>query len=278
MKHRHVRGICAIVAATALPLSTDLAFADDRGPLDQDFQLSLGMFFLDFDSSVRLDGQGGRGTDIDWESEFDLPDHDRFRVDGFWRFAKRHKVRLMYFENNRSATRTLTRDIDFGDTTFPVSLEVDARMDTRIIELAYEYAFLKRDNLELAGSFGIHNVRVEAGLRADLVTPGGGGTNEVEEVAEGDGPLPVLGVHFLWNIGHNFYFEGLAQFFFAEVDNYDGSLEDYKISVTWMPLKNVGIGVGYNQFVTRLDVDKSSFTGRLRVEYGGPMAFLTVGF
>ena len=241
--------------------------------------MSLGMFFMDFDSDVRLDGETtGTGTDVDWESEFDLPDHDRFRIDGFWRFAKRHKVRLMYFENNRSATRTLSRDIEFGDTTYPVNAEIDARLDTRIIELAYEYAFLKRDNLELAGSFGIHNVRVEAALRGEASGPGGGGTAEVEKVGEGDGPLPVLGVHFLWNIGANFYFDGQAQFFFAEFDNYDGSLEDYKFGVTWMPLRNVGIGVGYNRFVTRLDVDKSSFTGRLRISYGGPMAFITVGF
>lgn len=241
--------------------------------------MSLGVFFADFDSDVRLDGETtGTGTDIDWESEFDLPDHDRFRIDGFWRFAERHKVRLMYFENNRSATRTLSRDVDFGDTTFPVNLEVDARLDTRILELAYEYAFMKRDNLELAGSFGIHNIRVEAALRGDVSGPGGGGSSELEEVGEGDGPLPVLGVHFLWDMGANFFFDGQAQFFFAEIDNYDGSLEDYKVSVTWMPLRNVGIGVGYNQFVTRLDVEKNAFTGKLRIGYGGPMAFFTIGF
>lgn len=263
------------LAALALTGITGPALAQDRGPIDQNVQASLGGFFMNFDTSVRLDGEAtGTGTDVDWESEFDLPDHDRFRIDGFWRFAEHHKVRLMYFENNRSATETLTRDIDFGDTTYPASVQVDARMDTRIIELAYEYAFMKRENLELAGSIGIHNIRLEAALRGTT----GAGTAEVEEVAEGDGPLPVVGVHFLWNMGANFYFDGLAQFFFAEIDNYDGSLQDYKVTVTWFPLKNFGVGVGFNQFVTRLSVDKDSFTGRMRVKYGGPLAFFTVGF
>ena len=40
----------------------------------------------------------------------------------------------------------------------------------------------------------------------------------------------------------------------------------------------VGIGVGYNEFVTRLDIEKDSFNGRLRVGYGGPLAYVTVGF
>jgi hypothetical protein len=275
MFRRRVSYICLAVALFAGASSTQAA---ERGPLDQKFQVSLGGFFMDYDTDVRLDGEGETGTDINWEDEFDFDDQDRFRVDGFWRFAEKHKVRFMYFENNRGNTTVLTRDIEFGDTTFPINLEVDSRLDTRIIEIAYEYAFLRRENWELAGSIGIHNIRVEAGLRGDLSTPGGGGSAEAEEVAEGDGPLPVLGVHYLWHMGNNFYFEGLAQFFFAEVDNYDGSLEDYKIGVTWFPWDNVGIGIAYNEFVTRLDIEKDSFSGRLKVGYGGPLVYITVGF
>jgi hypothetical protein len=273
-----VKRLClsfALLACVPVPC----ALAGDRGPIDQDFQASLGGFFMNFDTDVRLDGETtGTGTDVNWEDEFDFEDQNRFRIDGFWRFAERHKVRFMYFENNRSNSSVLSRDIEFGDTTFPVNLQVDASLDTRIIELAYEYAFLLRDNMELSGSFGIHNIKVQAGLRGAISTPGGGGSAETEEVADGDGPLPVLGVHYFWHMGSNFYFEGLAQFFFAKVDNYDGSLEDYKIGVTWFPLKNVGVGVGYNEFITRLDVDKGSFTGRLKLQYGGPLAYFTVGF
>jgi hypothetical protein len=266
------------VFALAAPFTA--ASAGDRGPIDQDWQFSLGGFFMNFDTDVRIDGTANRtGTDINWEDEFDFPDQDRFRIDGFWRFAEKHKVRFMYFENNRSGSRVTTRDLDFGDTTFEVNTQVDARLDTRIVELAYEYAFLLRDNMELSGSFGIHNVKLEAGLRGEVSTPGGGGaTTEAQEVADGDGPLPVLGLHYLWHMGNNFYFDGLAQFFFAEIDNYDGSLEDYKIGVTWFPWRNFGVGLAYNQFVTRLDVKKDRFTGRLKLQYGGPMAYITVGF
>jgi len=255
------------------------ALADDRGPIDQDFQVSVGGFFMQSDTTLRLDGDTtGTGTDVDWESEFDLKDSDRFRVDAFWRFAARHKVRLMYFENNRSNTRTLTRDIDFGDTTFPVDLQVDARLETRIIELAYEYAFLQRDNMELAGSFGIHNIELESAMKGAIISPGGGGTAEVEEVGDATGPLPVIGLRYLWHIGGNFYFDGIAQFFYVEWDNNTGSIQDYKVGVTWIPWQNVGIGVGYNKFITRLDVSKDDFSGKMEVGYGGAMAFLTVGF
>lgn len=253
--------------------------AGDRGPIDQDFQLSLGGFFMQTDTRLRLDGETIQtGTEVDWESEFGLDDKNRFRVDGFWRFAEHHKLRMMYFENNRSGTETLTRDITFGDTTYPVNTTVEASLDSRIIELVYEYAFLRHENLELSGSFGVHSIEIGAKLRGDVTSPGGGGS--VEEVREGtvNGPLPVFGFHVLWNMGNNFYLDGLAQFFYIKFDNYDGRLYDYKIAATWFPARNVGIGLGYNTFVTKLEVAKNDFTGRLRISYGGPMAFFTVGF
>jgi len=282
MSHRTVDLICAAVLATACALTFRLAVAGDRGPIDQDFQASLGAFFLSTGSEVRLDGETlGTGTKIDWENEFHVDDRDQFRVDAFWRFADKHKVRLMYFENNRSNSSVLSRDINFGDTTFPLDLEVDTFFDTRVVELAYEYAFLRRENLELSGSIGIHNIKVEAGIQGKLSTSGGEGTVDLvdaKEVAEADGPLPVLGLRILWDMGHNFYFDGLAQYFFASIDQYDGSVEDYKFGVTWFPVRNAGIGIAYNRFVTRLDVEKDSFDGRLKLQYDGPLAFITVGF
>jgi hypothetical protein len=225
-----------------------------------------------------LDGETqGTGTEVDWESEFDFADKESFRVDGFWRFANRHKVRFMYFENNRTGSRTLTRDIDFGDTTFPINTDVDAGLDMRLIELAYEYAFLSHDNLELSGSIGIHSVELDASLQGDIAGPGGGTTVAAREGSV-TGPLPVLGFHVLWHMGGDFYLDGLAQFFYIAFDNFDGRIYDSKLAVTWLPLRNLGIGIGYNRFGVKVNVEKNDFDGKLKVGYGGPMAFFTVGF
>lgn len=272
---------CTLVLLVAVALAVPVApaFAGDRGPIDQDVQISLGGFFLNTDTRLRLDGSTTQtGTEVDWESEFGLSDQDRIRMDAFWRFAENHKVRFLYFDNDRSGTRTLTRDIDFGDTTFPINTTIDASLDTRIAEIAYEYAFLRHENLELSGSFGVHVVELDAALSGDVTVPGGGSAVATAKDGSVTGPLPVFGFHALWNMGHDFYFDGLAQFFYIAFDNYDGRLYDYKIAVTWFPVRNVGIGIAYNQFVTRLDVDKEDFTGHLRVGYGGPLAFVTVGF
>ena len=39
--------------------------------------------------------------------------------------------------------------------------------------------------------------------------------------------------------------------------------------------RHFGAGLGYNRFVTRLDVDRTSFTGQLRMGYSGLQLYLT---
>src|SRR5262245_56889905 len=92
----HRQLLPAALCAGLLVTGVGTAIAGDRGPLDQDIQISLGAFFVTTGTKVRLDGENGStGTNINWENEFDLKDKDRFRLDAFWRFAERHKVPLM---------------------------------------------------------------------------------------------------------------------------------------------------------------------------------------
>jgi len=79
-------------------------------------------------------------------------------------------------------------------------------------------------------------------------------------------------------MGGHFYLDGLAQFFYLEYDGIEGRLTDYKLGVTWYPAEHVGFGIGYNQFVTTIDQNESDFDGRLRMSYGGALAYATVGF
>jgi hypothetical protein len=253
--------------------------ANDRGPLDNNFEISLGAFFMATDTQLRVDGQNNlTGTDVDWERDLGLKDKDRFRIDAFWRFAKNHKVRFMYYDNNRSGTHTLTRDISFDGSVFPVTTTVDAQLDTQILELAYEYAFVKNDKVEFSGSIGIHNMKFASAL-SGIITAGNGGLSaHAEREADVDGPFPVIGLHVLWHMGRNFYLDALGQAFVANVDGIDGQLFDYKIAANWFPTRHVGIGIGYNDFVTKFDVDRDSFTGRMRFDNGGPIAFLIASF
>jgi hypothetical protein len=140
--------------------------------LDDTFALSLGTFFLDTHTTVRADGSlvaGGAvvpGTAIDVERDLGIDNKTSFRLDGYWRFLERHKIRLMYFDENRSAARSLNKEIIFGGETYPINTEVEARLDTVVTALAYEYAFLRGEHYELSGSIGIHELYFKFKLTA----------------------------------------------------------------------------------------------------------------
>ena len=88
---------CAWGSAQAQQMQAEGTTA--RGPIDQDWQFSLGTFLVTSDTKLKVNGDTIEGTDVNWENTFGLKDKDQFRLDAFWRFAERHKLRAMWFEN-----------------------------------------------------------------------------------------------------------------------------------------------------------------------------------
>lgn len=262
----------AWAGAAVLLLATPVAMAGESPKVLEDpWQLSLGVFSVDTDTEVRLDGDTGAGTDVNWEDTFGSGDVTRFRIDGQWRFAERHKARFMWFSSSRSNSETLQEDIVWNGETFPVNAKVDAEFNFDVYELAYEYAFLHRDTYELSGTIGLHYTELSMSLAAKASTSGGTLTGDIKEEGSVGAPLPVIGLRGLWQLPHDFWIDAQAQFFALSIDEYDGNLQDYKVMVTWQPKKWLGIGLGYNRFSVDVDVDADKFNGSLDWTYEGPM-------
>ena len=266
-------GLRAVASGSvALLLASATAVADEApNPLGDSWYLALGTFVLNSDTKVQLDGETQVGTGVDWERTFGDDDTTRVRIDGHWRFAERHKLRFMWFNSSRSATRTIDKDINWGDETFPVGAQVDGEFDFDIYELAYEYSFLRRDTYELNASIGLHYADLSLSLAAEASTSNGTLEADISEEGSVGAPLPVIGLRGLWRLPYDFWIDAHAQYFALSIDEYDGNLQDYKIMVTWQPRKWLGIGLGYNQFSVDVDVDSSNFNGSLDWTYRGPM-------
>jgi len=267
-------GLILLAVVTSSPV-----LADDAPPLDDRFTLQLGGYLVSTDTTVRVDGSSGEGTEFDWEGKTGTGDADRFRVDALWRITPRHRLRLMYFDNQRDGRRAIEEEIEFQGETYPVGAVLEARSDFEILQVAYEYAFLSREDYEVAASIGIHNVDMSFGLRAEATIDGEPiGSGEIDESASTSGPLPVLGLRGIWRFADKCYLDGHAQFFALEFDNYDGEVIDAQASVIWQAFRHVGIGLGYNWFDARLDVEGDRLDGRLEWGYDGLMLFARASF
>jgi hypothetical protein len=262
---------CVVAASPAKAGGTDL--------LSDPFFLSLGGYLVDSDTRMRVDGKGGeQGTPIDWERTFGGGDVTRFRVDAQWRFADRHKLRVMWFNSDRSASRTVEREIDWGDETFPVGAKVKGEIKYDIYELAYEYAFFKRETYEISGSIGAYYAQWDASLSATITNPDGSNQRNAKGDASLDAPLPVLGLRGQWALPYDLSIDVSGQWFAVSLDQYSGNLQDYRGTLTWQPKPWLGIGLGYDWFSAHGDADSDSFHGNLDWTFQGPMLYYSASF
>ena len=266
---------CAYLA-TAAP-----ALAEGPNRLNDPWGFQLGTFIMDSETTLQVDGDTQQGTPVDWDNTFgDEGDKTRFRLDGYWRFAERHKLRAMAFNYNRDNTATFTRDIEWQDQIYPVGAKVEGEFKFAVYELAYEYEFMRRDNYEVGASFGLHWATLDASLKATFEETTGGTTTTVSRSGDAsvDLPLPVIGLHGMWGLGHDFWIDASAQFFALSIDQYDGNIQDYRLNVIWQPNKWAGVGIGYNTFKVDVDVDTGSFDGSVEWKYTGPQIYYTIAF
>ena len=273
------RQLALPTTAVLLAAVAPAVHAEAGDPLSDRFNIQLGGFLLSTETTLRVDGQLNgqfeRGDEIDAERDLGLKDSDRFRIDAYWRLAPKHKIRLMYFDTSNSADKTLERTIEFDGQVYNVGLDVHAKTETQVTELAYEYTFMKRDTYDLSGSFGIHNLKFQTFLGGEL---NGNPLPNLQNTAKANGPLPVVGLHGVWRFNDQFYIDAMVQYFSISFDQYDGSVTDLTASAVWQFSKHVGVGAGWNNFITKVDVDGDDFHGALRWKYGGARIFLTASF
>ena len=277
----------ALFRAAAWPLRASVfalallgASAAQASPLDDTFDLSLGAFILSTHTTVRAGGSPGPaapveiGTPIDVERQLGISDRTSFRLDGYWRFFERHKLRVMYFDESRSADKSITDEIVFRGQTYSVNTQVGTSFKTLVAELAYEYAFLRGEHYELAGSLGIH----ELTFKLQLTAVGQNVNAQQSARADVTGPLPVIGAHYVWEFYPRWSLDAMFQFFALKYQQYDGNLQDYTATVYYMPWKNFGFGAGWNEFRTNVNIDNASYDGNLTWRYGGLRLFFKASY
>ena len=250
----------------------------DRGSEDI-FLISAGTFLIDFDTNASLDSETlGKGTDIDFEDDLGLvANQNRARLDGYWRFAHKHRLDFAIYYYNRTADRTIDRQIEWGDVTYDVGAELHPEVKFQFFKLNYKYSFVRTQKLEFAFSAGLSTIRTETELAGQGTVSGG-----VEESFQKKAnsllvPIPVLGLYGEWRMVRNLYLRGGVEYLAVNVSGWEGSVKDLRASLDWYPFKHFGFGVGYNIF--RIDGTKDADSVfDFRYEYSGLLGYATYVF
>ena len=242
------------------------------------FSLSLGGFSTTINSDVGL-GAKGLNLEVNVEDALDMDSSvSVFRVDGLWRFSRnlRHRLDLGWFDISRDSSTTLLQDITIGDTIFPLGTEVTSSFDLQIFKGAYSYSFFQDDRMDMGVSFGLFVMPIDFKIDASGAFEG----HESESITA---PLPVLGFRTDFAITPKLFLKFNVDFFYLEIDQFEGAVTDTKFALEYNAFKNIGFGIGLERFNIYIkaegeDYPNIDFNGTFEFRYVGLMAYCKVYF
>ncbi|MDY6946450.1 MAG: hypothetical protein SXG53_12075 [Pseudomonadota bacterium] len=178
----------------------------------------------------------------------------------------RHLIRLSGFGLRRSARQRLDRTIVFDDQTYLVGEQVDSTLNLTMLGLTYGYSVVKTRRLDVALSFGIQVIEVEANAVVR--------SRVVREPETGVTPLPLAGIEGRFDFTDRWSFEARLQYLSVEFDEIDGSVLDARAALTWRMNPHLVFGLGYRNFAVEVDSRDLDTPGVVDLQMAGPLLFM----
>jgi len=261
----------SVLAAGLLQPGKALA-EEGWGPGQDKWKFELGGYFPSINTDLQIDGIDP-GNDLDLEDSLGFSDSDTiWRLDGYWRFFKKHRLGFGYYGFNRDASRTLDEAIEIGDEVFPVDAQVNSELNLGFYTIDYLYSFYQGEKWEISGLIGAYWVDFEFSAAGKLAL----GEEEFDEFFEStdfNGPLPHIGLAFEYYITPKWLAIVKGGYFQLSVADIDGKLLNLGAKLEYQFTKTFGLGLGYDSF--RIDVtgDDGDLKTDIVYKYQGIQAY-----
>lgn len=236
--------LCPMVLPAVARGQSDDVYTRWGGMRDR-FHINAGASFVGHDTFALLRPSGSDLPGVDIERQTGVPDSTSdFRMEGYLRLGKRHRLVLGYLEMNRDSVNRLTGQIEWEDEVFPIDAQVATVWDTRVLSFQYRFSVVKRERVDVGVSLGLFAMKVKSGIGL------GDSTASVSTDVSEQAPLPMLGLGVEWEFARNFMLRARGQYLAISIqDTVDGHWGEGAVAVEWYPLESfrqLGIGAGYN--------------------------------
>jgi hypothetical protein len=272
--------IVRLLGGAAFGVATFAASPASAQALQDRFWLQVSAYYPKIDTDVRLapasnpDG----GTQIDLEEDFDLDGREIVpAINAGARIGGRFSIIADYYRLDRDTTATINRTITVEDVTYPVNGSVTAGFGSDVYRLSLGYAFLRRDNVELGGSVGLHATDFSISLEGQGTVGTAPASNQVRR-HDFLAPMPTIGLFGTWEVAPRLTLAGRIDWLSLGLGDYDGRLFNIQASASYRFARNFGAGIMFRYVDYRVDVEKPDYNGRFTYSFAGPAAFLEVGF
>jgi hypothetical protein len=267
MKPKTIKPLLALLICCPLAAFSQEPETDESG-----WGFSMGAFFADQDMKTQFEVSiGDTGLIVDFEDDLGLRDSQSvFRFAAFYDFNERHRVDLDVFDLSQSSVVTITRNIEWGDTVFPINAELSTELDLTIYKAAYTYNMLRREKYKLGVTGGLYVADIA--LHLNLLE------NDEEERGDVTAPLPVLGLRGEYFFSDRWRASASAEWFGLRIDEYEGTLRDFLIGIDYRIGKHAALGLGYNDVKMDIDATEGDLRADLVWNYSGLIGYLRFSF
>ena len=250
------------------------------GGMRDRFHIDAGAFFVGHDTFALLRPSGSDIPGVDIERQTDIPaDTSDFRMEGYLRLGKRHRLVLGYIRMNRDAVNRLNGQIEWEDEVFPIDAQVATVWDTRVLSFQYRFSVFQRERVDVGVSLGLFAMKIKSGIAL------GSNIADVSEDVSEQAPLPMLGLGLEWEFARNFMLRARGQYLAISIqDTVDGNWGEGAVAVEWYPLESfrqLGIGAGYNyaNIDVQLEIGEVSLQEfQYKYKFRGPVVYAVLSF
>jgi len=284
-----VVGAAAVLAIQAIPARADTdpwsgaPLPPDKArpipsPITDHFSVRGTFFDPAFSTTLRVDGTSPGpglpnipGTVVNGEKDLGLPGRKpQGRIEIMFRLRERNRLRVDYFETDRSANRTLSRQVQFGNDLFDVGDEASTSLDYRMFGLTYTYSFVRTSHFEVGAGLAVHFV--EADAQGAVVA------RQLRDEVSGAGAFPTIPLDATWLISKRFALTARGQYFHLANRTFAGELADFHSDLQYRWKPNFTVGAGYTWMKVFLELNQATFPGEYKLLIRGPEAFFKVSF
>jgi hypothetical protein len=244
-------------------------------PITDHFYIRAAYFAPKFNTNFRVDpsaaAPGTIGTPVNAENDLGL-DHRQHqgRVDFMFRMRERNKVRVDYYETNRSGSQTLANDVIFGNQTFPAGQLAQTTFELRQFDITYTYSFIRNNRFEVGSGLAAYF------LQLDVI--GAVPAQNLRQEVTAATPFPALPLDLTWCISSRWAATARAAFLKINHHDLSGRYWDNHADIQYRWVPNFAVGAGYASIRTDLTRQGGSFPGVVNMTIRGPELFVRFSF
>ena len=251
---------------------------ESASPITDHFYMRASWYGPTLHTTLRADPSNAQpgitGTTVSGENDLGLPGKlNKGRVEFMFRLLDRSKVRVDYFEADRSGNQVLSNDIVFNNQTFLAGLPAQSSLDWKQFDITYTYSFIRNEHFEVGSGLAVYFLQVDA-----MLTQPQPFAIALHQEVSAASPFPALPLDLTWKISGRWALTGRGAYLRATLDGFRGSYTDLHTDVQYRWNPNLALGVGYTSTRASLTRTSGSFPGYLNMSIEGPEAFMRLSF